>query len=97
MAKQCLIVKQQRLAAQWDRLNAELAEIEKLPKEAREEALEKFNARRVKNRQFKARMYNRCALTGRAHGYIRYFGVCRHVFREKAHRGELPGIKKSSW
>lgn len=97
MAKQCLIEKQKKLAATWERLIAEEKRIMELPKEQREEALAKFNASRIKNRHFKARKYNRCALTGRARGYIGYFGVCRQVFREKAHLGELPGVKKASW
>jgi small subunit ribosomal protein S14 len=27
----------------------------------------------------------------------RKFGLCRICFRSMAHRGELPGITKSSW
>ncbi|MEI8282010.1 MAG: 30S ribosomal protein S14 [Armatimonadota bacterium] len=46
---------------------------------------------------FKTRQYTRCSITGRAHGVYSFFGVCRQVFREKAHRGELPGVVKSSW
>lgn len=47
--------------------------------------------------KFKVRAYNRCSVCGRAHGYIRFFDLCRICFREKAHRGELPGVTKSSW
>ncbi|GJQ33314.1 MAG: 30S ribosomal protein S14 [Ignavibacteriaceae bacterium] len=43
------------------------------------------------------RLHNRCMMTGRARGYYRKFGVSRLVFREKALRGEIPGVKKSSW
>ena len=43
------------------------------------------------------RLHNRCMMTGRARSYYRKFGVSRLVFREKALRGEIPGIKKSSW
>lgn len=43
------------------------------------------------------RLRNRCELTGRPRGYIRFFGVSRIVMREKAHKGELPGVKKASW
>jgi small subunit ribosomal protein S14 len=43
------------------------------------------------------RVKNRCAITGRAHGYIRKFGVSRICFREMAHRGLIPGVTKSSW
>jgi small subunit ribosomal protein S14 len=34
---------------------------------------------------------------GRPRGYLRKFGVSRVRFRGMAHRGELPGITKSSW
>lgn len=47
--------------------------------------------------KFKVRSYNRCELCGNSRGYMRRFKVCRKCFRELAHRGELPGIKKASW
>ncbi len=40
---------------------------------------------------------NRCKLTGRCHGYLRKFGLSRIKFREFAVRGDIPGLKKSSW
>jgi small subunit ribosomal protein S14 len=43
------------------------------------------------------RLRNRCEVTGRPRGNMRQFGVCRHVFREMAHSGLIPGIKKASW
>lgn len=43
------------------------------------------------------RLRNRCWKTGRSRGYIRDFGVSRHVLREMSHECLLPGIKKSSW
>ncbi len=46
---------------------------------------------------FPTRVYNRCKLCGRRHGYIRFFAVCRICFRELASNGEIPGITKSSW
>ena len=54
----------------------------------------------VKSRRkpkFSTRKINRCRVCGRRHGYIRDFGLCRLCFREMAHRGEIPGVKKSSW
>lgn len=47
--------------------------------------------------KFKVREYNRCAISGRSKGYMRYFGISRIVFREMAHKGLLPGVTKSSW
>ena len=43
------------------------------------------------------RLRNRCMMTGRPRAYLRKFGVSRLVFRELALKGEIPGIKKSSW
>lgn len=43
------------------------------------------------------RVKNRCKLTGRSRGYLRWFGISRIKFKEMASRGELPGVKKSSW
>ena len=42
------------------------------------------------------RMRNRCSITGRPRGYIRFFGLSRTAFREMALNGELPGIRKGS-
>jgi len=46
---------------------------------------------------FAVRHYFRCRTCGRPRGYYRKFGLCRLCLRESAHRGELPGLKKSSW
>ncbi|WP_026702777.1 30S ribosomal protein S14 [Salibacterium aidingense] len=43
------------------------------------------------------RLHNRCKVTGRPKGYMRKFGMSRIAFRELAHKGQLPGVKKSSW
>ena len=44
-----------------------------------------------------SRLRNRCWVTGRSRGYYRDFGLSRHVLREMAHQGLLPGVTKSSW
>jgi small subunit ribosomal protein S14 len=43
------------------------------------------------------RLKNRCQLTGRPKGYMRYFGISRIMFRDMALNGIIPGIKKASW
>ncbi|MGH2574788.1 MAG: 30S ribosomal protein S14 [Ignavibacteria bacterium] len=43
------------------------------------------------------RLHNRCAVTGRARGYYRKFGVSRLTFRKVALEGKVPGIRKASW
>lgn len=51
----------------------------------------------LKKQKFSSREVNRCAICGRARGYIRRFGLCRICFRERALKGELPGVFKASW
>lgn len=43
------------------------------------------------------RIRNRCALTGRARGFLRKFKVSRLTFREMALAGLIPGVTKASW
>jgi small subunit ribosomal protein S14 len=43
------------------------------------------------------RLRNRDAIDGRPRGVLAKFGVSRVRFRDMAHRGELPGVTKSSW
>lgn len=43
------------------------------------------------------RLKNRCEVTGRPRGYLRKFKMSRIAFREYAYKGQIPGIKKSSW
>ena len=45
----------------------------------------------------KVRLKNRCQLTGRPKGYMRFFGLSRVMFREMALSGKIPGVKKASW
>ena len=47
--------------------------------------------------KYAVRKRNRCKICGRPRGYMRRFGLCRHCFRQLAHRGEIPGVKKASW
>lgn len=56
-----------------------------------------LEVKQKQKQKFKVREYNRCAISGRSRGYIRYFGVSRIVFRELAHQGLIPGVRKSSW
>lgn len=44
-----------------------------------------------------SRQRNRCAITGRPHGYVRKFGLCRNKLREAMMRGDIPGLVKASW
>lgn len=89
MARKCLIAreeKRRRLVEKYRKLR------EELKANGDSEGLQKL----PKNSS-PTRLHNRCMVTGRARSYYRKFGVSRLVFREKALRGEIPGVKKSSW
>ena len=47
--------------------------------------------------KFSTRRYNRCKICGRPHAYLRDYGICRICFRELAHKGQIPGVRKASW
>ena len=55
----------------------------------------KIKANRPK--KYKVREYSRCARCGRTHAVMSKFGICRICFRELAYKGQIPGVKKSSW
>ncbi|TBR19831.1 MAG: 30S ribosomal protein S14 [Chitinophagaceae bacterium] len=45
----------------------------------------------------KIRLKNRCQVSGRPRGYVRYFGLSRIALRDMALDGKIPGLKKASW
>ena len=47
--------------------------------------------------KFKVRGYRRCGICGRPRAGYRKFGICRICLRERALRGEIPGMRKASW
>ncbi len=47
--------------------------------------------------KFKVQQHNRCQVCGRPRAYYRKFGLCRICLRERALKGELPGVVKASW
>jgi small subunit ribosomal protein S14 len=47
--------------------------------------------------KFAVRQKNRCRLCGRSRAFLRKFSMCRCCFRERALRGEIPGVVKASW
>ena len=43
------------------------------------------------------RLARRCELTGRRRSYYRKFKISRLMLRDLAHKGLIPGMRKSSW
>jgi len=54
-------------------------------------------AKSNKKPKYSTRKVRRCWRCGRRRSYIRDFELCRICFRELASKGEIPGIRKSSW
>lgn len=54
-------------------------------------------AKTRKKPKYEVRERNRCRACGRPRAFLRKFGMCRICFRTLAHRGEVPGVVKSSW
>ncbi|MCA1799371.1 MAG: 30S ribosomal protein S14 [Xanthomonadaceae bacterium] len=101
MAKTSMVVREthrKQIAAKYAAKRAELKALIKNPETGDEErfaAVDKLNA--LPRDASPTRQRNRCALTGRPHGYYRKFGLGRNKLREAAMRGDIPGLVKSSW
>jgi len=54
-------------------------------------------AKAARKPKFAVQGYTRCRICGRPHSVLRRFGICRICFRNLAHKGQLPGVKKASW
>ena len=52
---------------------------------------------RLPRNSIQIRSRNRCWKTGRGRGVYKDFGLCRHMIRQMAHNGALPGLYKASW
>ena len=74
---------------------AKKSKIAKSKKLLKKRAIYLKSGERKKNR-VSTRGVNRCKITGRPRGYMRFFGLSRLTFRELESKGELPGVVKSS-
>ena len=101
MAKKSMVAretKRAKLAAKFAAKRAEIKARIKDPNasfEDRYQAVQELQA--LPRDSAPVRGQNRCELTGRPHGYYRRFGLARNKLREHTMRGEVPGLKKSSW
>ncbi|WP_338890006.1 30S ribosomal protein S14 [Rhodococcus sovatensis] len=101
MAKKSKIAKNEQrkvVVARWATRRAELKEIIRKPSTSDSERADAQAAlQRLPRDSSPVRLRNRDAADGRPRGYLRKFGLSRVKMREMAHRGELPGVHKSSW
>ena len=101
MAKKSKIAKnnQRRVVVErYAEQRSALKETIRSPKSSAEErAKAQATLQRLPRDASPVRLRNRDAADGRPRGHLRKFGLSRSRVREMAHRGELPGVHKSSW
>jgi small subunit ribosomal protein S14 len=101
MAKTSKVVKNERRREIVARHAERRAELKKIIAAPASTDVEREAAARELRRQPRdasaTRIRNRDVVDGRPRGYFRAFGLSRVRLREMAHRGELPGVSKSSW
>ncbi|EEI17559.1 30S ribosomal protein S14 [Corynebacterium lipophiloflavum] len=101
MAKKSKIAKNEQrkeIVARYAERRAELKAIIRNAETSDEDRLEaQFELNRQPRDASPSRVRNRDSHDGRPRGYLRKFGLSRVRMREMAHRGELPGVRKSSW
>ena len=101
MAKKSMLMRQKRrvaAVAKYAKKRAELKELIRDPKVSEDDKASAHAAlQKLPRDASPVRLRNRCALTGRPHGYYRKFGLSRTKLRETMMRGEIPGLTKASW
>ena len=100
MAKKSMIEREKRRQKLVDAYAETRSELRKISTDIGRTPEERFAARqelaKLPRNSAKIRLRNRCAITGRPRGYMRFFGLSRITFRDLALKGELPGIRKGS-
>ena len=100
MAKKSMIqreLKRQRLVMKYAKKRETLKQQIKEASSLKEKLMLHRKLQQLPRNSSFVRLHNRCLVTGRPKGYYRDFGLSRHVLREMAHQGLLPGVQKSSW
>jgi small subunit ribosomal protein S14 len=101
MAKKSMLMRQkhrEQAVKKYAKKRAELKELIRDPKTRDDDkAAAQAALQKLPRDANPIRLRNRCALTGRPHGYYRKFGLSRTKLRETMMRGEIPGLTKASW
>ncbi len=101
MAKKSMIMRERKrakLVARYANKRAALkATIRNIKASDEERAVAQARLNAMPRDASPSRKRNRCAITGRPHGFYRKFGLGRNKLREAAMSGEIPGLTKASW
>lgn len=100
MAKKNMIEREKKriaLSEKYEPIRRELRTQLKNASDIEEKFAISAKLEKLPRNSLKIRVKNRCWVTGRSRSYYREFGLSRHVLREMAHDGLLPGVRKASW
>ena len=101
MAKTSMIERDKRrtkIVKKYAAKRAKLKEQVRDPKASQEDRMAAVEAlQKLPRDSSPTRMRSRCAITGRPRGTYRKFGLGRNKLREATMRGDVPGLRKSSW
>ncbi|WP_411728688.1 30S ribosomal protein S14 [Methyloglobulus sp.] len=101
MAKKSMIArehKRKKLVLKYDTKRKAIREIIRDPNATYEQKeVAHLQLQKLPRDSSATRIRNRCAITGRPHGYYRKFGLSRNKLREATMRGDVPGVVKASW
>ncbi len=101
MAKKCQINRdnhRRKLITKYAKRRLELRRKLKDPEVSIEEKLQaQEQFAKLPRNSCPTRLNRRCKISGRSRGYYRKFAMSRIAFRDLALRGQLPGVRKSSW
>ena len=101
MAKTSMIEREKRRAKTVKKYAARRAKLKEQirdPKGSPEERMAAVEALQKMPRDASpSRLRERCSITGRPRGTYNKFGLGRTKLREATMRGDIPGLRKSSW
>ena len=101
MAKKSMIARDVKRTKLNNRFQARREELKEIVSNQEAEYEDKWDAmialQKLPRDSGKTRQRNRCALTGRPHGYYRKYGLSRNKLREIILKGQAPGVTKASW
>ena len=101
MAKKSMLMRERKREKLADKYKAKRDKLKAIIKSVNsdDEAIEQavIALSKLPRDSSKSRQRNRCAISGRPHGYYRKFGLSRNMLRKATMNGEIPGLRKASW
>lgn len=101
MAKKSTVEKNERRKRLVAKYAAQRAELKAIAEDLSRSVEQRMQARQAMAslplNSSPVRVRNRCEITGRPRGYLRFFGLSRIAVRDLALKGQLPGIRKGNY